>query len=443
MYANHSQTGLPPGPDLDTATLVDIFSADPFPFLDQCCATYGEVFTLALGDFGVTEHKASGQWVFFTRADDVKQLLKAGSSVQMAGRANQIQFQKILPDQSSLMLDGALHQARRKILAKVLQGEQKIRQFTAAIIQATLGEIGQFPPDRPFALTPCFRRIAAHTMRRLTFGNLADPAIERVTDHVYRFGDPQGPAEQKKPLIDQGVATMGEWLHTCPHAMASEQEATLSAALIRAWKEDGSLTMADVQAELMTVMLAGVDTTAATLSWCAAQILSRPVVLAQVQEELKRVLGAQQITSVSTALFDQMPKLDAVIYETTRLCPLFFTTTPRLLVDSLSIAGYELPPGTLVASYMNGIHLRADYYPDPQSFRPERFIEAKADPYRYLFFGGGIRRCPGMNFALYEIKLVLATLLHTCRLEPVEVNTLRERHGSFFAPKGGIQVCLA
>jgi cytochrome P450 len=138
-----------------------------------------------------------------------------------------------------------------------------------------------------------------------------------------------------------------------------------------------------------------------------------------------------------------MPYLDAVIHETTRLCPLFFTTTPRLLISPLPIGDYLLPAGTIVASTMNVIHTRPDYYPDPLTFRPERFIEHKPDPYRYIFFGGGIRRCPGMGFALYEIKVILATLLHSCQLEAVEVTTERERHGSFFAPRGSLAVKLA
>ncbi len=441
MHANTTTPSLPAGPGTSTEELGSIFTADPFAFLAQCYQTWGELFTLELGDFGVHEHHATGQWVFLCNADHLKRLLKADSTVQLAGRANQIQFQKILPDEGSLMLDGAAHAARRKILGRVLQGERKIRDFTDPIRQATLDEIAHFPATEAFPLAPCFRRIAAHMMRRLTFGALDDEAIDQVTHNVCRFGDPSVAPEQKKPLIEQSTAVLGKVLSACPHA--AQGNATLLAALNHAWQAEKSLSKADVQAELMTVMLAGVDTTAATLAWITSQILSRAAVWAKVQAELSRVLGQGGAEAASAAQFDQMPYLDAVIHETTRLCPLFFTTTPRLLISPLQMGDYLLPPGTIVASAMNVIHTRPDYYPDPLAFRPERFIDSKPDPYRYIFFGGGIRRCPGMGFALYEIKVILATLLHSCRLEPVDVNTARERHGSFFAPKGSIVVKLA
>jgi cytochrome P450 family 110 len=191
------------------------------------------------------------------------------------------------------------------------------------------------------------------------------------------------------------------------------------------------------------VILAGVDTSASTMAWVTAQILSRPAIFAKVRQELHQVLGSGQTGQTSAEQFDQMPYLDAVIHETTRLCPLLFTTTPRLLIQPLQMGDFLLPQGTMVASCMNVIHTRPDYYPDPLSFRPERFIETKPDPYRYIFFGGGIRRCPGMAFALYEMKVIIATILHSCTFELLDVSTVAERQGSFFAPKGSISVKLA
>ncbi len=431
---------LPDGPSMNESDLLSIFTTNPFPFLKECHEKYGDMFTLELGDFGIDEYQASGKWVFLANADYLKILFKSSNTVQLAGRANQILFQKILPDEGSLMLDGQAHLERRKILGKVLQGEKKTREFTPSILQITQDEISGFPANQAFPLTASFRRIAAQMMRKLTFGALCTDETGQVTDNVCQFGDPGMLPEQRQGLINQSTAALGKMLSACPHARQASADSTLFSVLTDAWQVDNTLRKIDVQAELMVVMLAGVDTSANTMAWVTAQILSRPAVFAKVRQELHQVLGPVQTASAEQ--FDQMPYLDAVIHETTRLCPLLFTTTPRLLIQPLQMGDFLLPPGTMAASCMNVIHTRPDYYPDPLTFRPERFIETKPDPYRYIYFGGGIRRCPGMGFALYEMKVIIATILHSCTFELVDVSTVAERQGSFFAPKGSISVKL-
>lgn len=429
---------LPDGPNTATEDLFPIFMSNPFPFLKQCQASYGDMFTLALGDFGITEFQTSGKWVFLANADYLKVLFKAGNTVQLAGRANQIQFQKLLPEEGSVMLDGPAHLERRRMLSKLLQGGDKIRSFTDAMCNIVIDEIKQFPADREFELSANFRHISSVVMRHLTFGDANDDDIAKITYNVSQFGDPTIPPDQKKGLVTECLHAADQIIRKCPHASAASDDSAFS-VLMNSWQNEKKLEKADLEAELLVIMLGGVDTTASTMAWIMAQLYSHPEAMDKVMAELESVFGDGALTADK---FDQLTYLDAVIHETCRLSPLLMNSSARLLIQPLEIDGHLLPAGTMVVSCMHLIHMREEYYPEPGAFKPERFVGTNPDPFRHVYFGGGIRRCLGMAFALYEMKVVIATLLLKSRLEPVTITTEPELQGSFFAPRGSLGVKL-
>ncbi len=209
---------------------------------------------------------------------------------------------------------------------------------------------------------------------------------------------------------------------------------------MNSWQNEKNLEKVDLEAELLVIMLGGVDTTASTLAWIMAQLYSHPEAMNKVMAELASVFGNGSEPALTAQNFDRLTYLDAVIHETCRLSPLLMNSSARLLVQPLEIDGHLLPAGTMVVSCMHLIHMREEYYPEPHAFKPERFVDAQPDPFRHVYFGGGIRRCLGMAFALYEMKVVIATLLLKSKLVPCNITTEPELQGSFFAPRGSIGV---
>src|SRR5207253_10580145 len=160
---------------------------------------------------------------------------------------------------------------------------------------------------------------------------------------------------------------------------------------------------------------------------------------AKIEAEIESVSGGGPI------LTEHLPKLEylqAVIDETHRARPIMPIGGARRLAAPFEVGGYLLPPSTTVVNCMYLVHRRPDIYPDPEKFLPERFIGKRSDPYQWTPFGGGVRRCLGMTFALFEMKLVLATVLSQTRLRIENANAAVKRRGFFMVPEGGPRVVV-
>ena len=176
--------------------------------------------------------------------------------------------------------------------------------------------------------------------------------------------------------------------------------------------------------ELVTMLSDG--PTATSLAWVFERLLRHPDKLARLREE---VLGG-----------DGEEYLDAVVKETLRLCPAV-PLVMRRLIEPMQIGGYTLPPDTIVAPCVHLMHRRADIYPEPLSFRPERFLEDAAGTYTWIPFGGGVRRCVAASFAQLEMKRVIAAVLGELELRPAEADSEGAMRSSVsFAPDGGARV---
>jgi len=157
---------------------------------------------------------------------------------------------------------------------------------------------------------------------------------------------------------------------------------------------------AELRDELVTILGAGHETTATGLAWAMERLLRNPRVLTRLRDSVAAGEDAY---------------LDATIKETLRARPVIVDVA-RKLTAPLSLAGYELPAGTFVMAAIAALHYREDLFPDPEEFRPERFLEGKADTYAWIPFGGGVRRCIGASFAEYEMRVVLRAILERAEL---------------------------
>jgi len=215
-------------------------------------------------------------------------------------------------------------------------------------------------------------------------------------------------------------------------ARGTDKGDVLSILLLARDEEDGTgLTDSQVRDEVMTLLLAGHETTANALTWTWYELARRPDVLARLEAEVGT--GAVTVDDLS-----RMPWTLAVIEEAMRLHPPAYLVG-RQAVHDIELGGHRLPSGAVVLVNIRGIHRRADYFPSPAAFRPERMLEAdkKARPrHHYLPFGAGPRVCIGSHFALLEAQLALATMVQRARIritapevEPEPMVTLRPRGG--------------
>jgi cytochrome P450 len=210
--------------------------------------------------------------------------------------------------------------------------------------------------------------------------------------------------------------------------------------LIEARDENGRpMTDAELRDEMMTLLLAGHETTATSLAWLFSHVLRRPDVLTRLHDEIARVTGGAPVAAEHVG---QLTYLDAVLKETARLHPVIPEVGRRLAAPTV-IGGYPLPAGVAVVPCIYLAHRRADTWPDPVGFTPERFLGVRPNPYAFFPFGGGVRRCLGAAFATYEMKIVLATVLRRAALRLAPGTDMRVvRRTVTFAPAGGVPVIL-
>lgn len=221
-------------------------------------------------------------------------------------------------------------------------------------------------------------------------------------------------------------------------AAAQNGRTDIMAMLIEARDEDGQpMSDQELRDEMITMLLAGHETTATSLSWVAHRLLQNPDVLEKVRAELQRVVGGGPIRAEHIA---ELEYLDATIKETARLNPIV-PVVVRYLEQPTRIGAYEIPADCVAAPCIYLTHRRPELWPEPETFNPDRFVGKRVDPYTFFPFGGGVRHCLGAAFATYEMKIVLAQMLSRVSLRPVPGQTVRVvRRSITFAPSDGMPV---
>jgi cytochrome P450 family 110 len=207
--------------------------------------------------------------------------------------------------------------------------------------------------------------------------------------------------------------------------------------LLAARDEEGQpMTEVELRDELITLLLAGHETTATALTWAVYWIGQNPTVKEKLLAEL-----TTWSENPDLSLIARLPYLNAVCAETLRLYPVAVIVSPRIVKKRFTFLDYSFGAGTMLAPCIYLTHQRKDLYPEPRQFRPERFLERQFAPSEYLPFGGGSRRCIGAAFAMMEMKLVLVTLLNQFQFANMDKQPVQPtRRGVTMAPAGGVQV---
>ncbi|NUQ79366.1 MAG: cytochrome P450 [Polyangiaceae bacterium] len=444
---------LPPGPSQLPIVQTMQWSFRPMPFMEACSRRYGDIFTLRFHQLGT--------FVFFSRPEHIKQIFTGDTDVLLAGRANRV-LEPLVGSKSVLLLDRKEHLRQRRLLMPPFHGERMLAY--AAIMRDTAeAEIERMPLRTPFAIHPHMQAITLDVIMRAVFGLTSSDApgsegerMRRLRKLLVEFitpppvlitflpftqvdlpGSPYRTFLRIRENVDRELYALIDERRRAKDL--NEREDILS-LMLRARYEDGQpMTDVELRDELVTMLVAGHETTATSLSWAFDRILAEPRVAKKIDAELTRVLGGRRL---DPAAIQGLDYIDAVIKETLRLYPIL-PIVARELAAPLEIAGYSLPAGTKVVPCIYLAHRRPDTYPEPTRFYPERFIDAKIDPYAWLPFGGSVRRCLGMAFALYEMKIILATVLSRAHLRLASGEPARViRRGITLAPSGGTRVIL-
>jgi cytochrome P450 len=339
----------------------------------------------------------------------------------------------------------------RKLLLPAFTGE-RLAAYAGVMAEATRRVISRWPAGTAISVQPGMQRLTFDVILDTIFGVHDGAALEllgeRLLGLVERAQSPLGmlwllPAMQKDlgPLtgwaaLKRAIAAADASIY--PLIAAARRDppgggrAVLSALLAAVDEEGRPMSEQELRDQLMTLLLAGHETTALSLAWAVDEIVRRPAVLGAVLDEIGAASGDPA---------SPLPYLDATIKEVLRLHPV----TPllaRRLAAPVTLRGHEVPAGTFLVPNVYMAQRHPDYWEDPEAFEPRRFLDKKPDPYAWLPFGGGARRCIGMAFALQEMRVVLATMLSELRLAPVGKPARLTLRSFLFAPKGGTRVMV-
>jgi cytochrome P450 len=437
-------------PSLPVPRLLQSIAWTRFPvqFLHHCQKKYGPTFRIKLPpyDMVMLTDPASIRTIFASKGDDMH-----------AGQVNRV-LRAVVGGHSVLLLDGAQHMRHRKLLLPSFHGE-RMRFYGETMAEITRQSIASWPTDAPFILHTQTQDITLQIILRTVFGIDEGPQLQVLRDQLTDFLkmgehplwlplmvllslDPS--REQRLPwklflsARNRTDALLYQQISNRRRESAAGRSDVL-AMLLQAVDEQGQgLTDEELRDELMTALVAGHETTATALAWAFERILLHPAVYAKLSQEVRDAGGV----SASPEKLASLPYLDATIKEVLRLRPVI-PFVGRVLQRPVSIAGYDLPAGTAVSACIYLAQRNPEVFPDPEAFRPDRFLQGQPDPASWLPFGGGIRRCIGAAFALYEMKIVMGTILaHTeLSLSDPQAATIQRRAITFW-PKGGVSLRL-
>ena len=400
-------------------------------FIAACRRRYGTAFTLRVASMGTV--------VYLTDPADIKTVFSGDPRVYHAGEANSM-LRGLLGDTSVLVVDGDVHRDRRRLMLAPFARDAVAAQVDL-IAQIAADNIAGWPRDRSFAAAPKMSEITLEVILRTVIGT-TDPArlaaLRVVLPRVLRIGPWQSLAVMKPELLQRwpwrrlrrAIADADRLLyaeiadHRADPRLAERTDAL--SMLVRASDEDGrEMTDRELRDQLITLLLAGHDTTATGLAWALERLSRHPAVLQR---------------AVRAAEDGDDDYLDAVAKETLRNRPVVFDVG-RILTEPVELAGHRLPAGVMVVPGLVAVHADPQLYPNPERFDPDRMLDATLSPSSYFPFGGGNRRCLGATFAMVEFRVVLREILRRVDLHTTtELGEKPRLKHVIFVPRRGARI---
>ncbi len=428
---------LPPGPPLPRIIQAAVFLRYWPRFVEACRQRYGSVFTLQMSGLGTV--------VYLDDPADIKVVFAGDPALYHAGEANSV-LAGLLGRSSVLVIDEDVHKYRRRLMLAPFQ-QKAVAGNVDLMADIAANNIAKWPVGKEFPVSSRMSEITLEVILRIVVG-ATDPtrlaelrAVLRQllavnSWNVIAFAKPE--LQQRFPwrTVRRQLATANRLLYAeiaerraDPH-LAERTDAL--AMLIRATDEDGrSMSDTELRDQLITLLVAGHDTTATGLSWALERLTRHPDILA-------KAVAAADASAAGDPAGDEY--LDAVCKETLRIRPVVFDVG-RILTRPVEFGGYHLPAGVMVAPGVGLVHADPAVYPDPDRFDPDRMVGATLSPTTWLPFGGGNRRCLGATFAMTEMRVVLRQILLDVELETTTARDERQhvRH-VILSPSRGARI---
>ncbi|HET6570267.1 MAG TPA: cytochrome P450 [Solirubrobacterales bacterium] len=427
---------LPPEPTYSPLSQTLRWSFRPLPFMQQCRERYGDAFSVRFMGF-------ERPMVMISDPAAIKALYTERAHGLPPGR--EVVLTPIVGPHSVLVIEGADHLAHRKLMLPAFHGE-RMRSYAPLVEEIVAAEIDSWPLGERFAIHPRMQAVTLEVILRVVFGVAEGPRLERLRVLLTEvLEETASPFTQLIGLASRRFGGQGPWakfegklraVDELLYAEIAERRAAedfegrddMLSVLMQARFEDGEeMGDEDLRDQLMTLLLAGHETTATALAWTFDLLLRHRRELARLRDSLEA---------------GEDDYLRATISESLRLRPVVPLAGRRLNAE-LEVDGLSLPAGTDVTPAIWLAHTRAESFPEPFAFRPERFLDEPPDTYAWIPFGGGIRRCLGAAFAEFEMRIVLREVLGRCELRKADPRPERVgRRNITFSPKAGTPVVL-
>jgi cytochrome P450 len=399
--------GVPPGPKLPMPLQTLAMMTRQRPFLERARRRYGSMFSVSIASLG--------RMVVLSDPELIKHTFKADPKTLHAGSRSPLR--KVLGDNSLLGIDEDQHLEQRRLLLPPFKG-QRMKAYESLIEEIAIEEIERFPDGVEFTTAQPFQRITLRAILRAVFGasgrrlaqleELLPPWTEQG-QHLSRFPQlhhdlgPWSPWGRFLRLRAKVDAVLDSLIEDARRDPGLEERTDVLALMVEARRVDGAaMTNAEIRDQLVTMLAAGHETTAHTLSWAVERLSRHPEALARLVEEVDAGGKAYR---------------DATIREVQRMRPVI-AFAGRHTIKPFEVGGYRLPPRVLIGLSAGLTHYDPELFPNPDRFDPDRFLDTVPGTYSWIPFGGGIRRCIGATFAHMELDVVLRVMLERVELLP-------------------------
>lgn len=388
------------------------WTARPFGSIARAHQRYGDRFTMRFGQ---------ATFISLSDPDDVKEVFTGDPAIFHAGKGNVILL-PFMGQNSVLLLDGADHLSQRKLLLPPFHGD-RMRGHVPLMQEIAEREVATWPIDEPFKLAPRMQKLTLEVILRIVFGvDEGSPLLATLRKEMSQVIDaaadmrrmlklavigPERIFEQNMfaDIMDPVDRIVAEVIAEHRRLPDLDQRDDVLSMLLLATHDDGTpMSDQELRDELMTLLIAGHETTATSVSWAMERLTRHPEQLGRLHE---------------TVAAGETEYVDAVIRESLRLRPVL-PFVVRELQEEQEVGGWLYPKGAWLAPSIFLVHRRPDLYADPLAFSPERWLGVRPNPYHFFPFGGGVRRCIGAAFAETEMRAVLGAITSAVRLAPAD-----------------------
>ncbi|MGD1805559.1 cytochrome P450 [Dapis sp. BLCC M126] len=419
----------------------------PLNTLESYAKKYGDIFTMitSLGKVVIVSIPQAFQEIL---TKDNNEYEAPGSKL----------LQSMFGEYSMFSLEGDRHRRERKLLMPPFHGD-RMRNYGELICNITKEAASNLTVSQTFIARKLMQEITMQVILQAVFGLYDSPRLSQIRSMLADFleltASPLRASLLFFPWLQKDLGPWSPWgkyqrqqeklnelLYTEIATRRSQLDPNrtdiLTLMLLARDEEGQGMTDQEIRDELITMLVAGHETTATALAWAVYWVHKQPEVYQKLMEELATLEGNTDPMTIF-----RLPYLTAVCQETLRIYPVVILTFPRRTKQPVDLQGYHLEAGTMIMGSIYLTHHREDLYPEPKKFKPERFLERQFSPYEYLPFGGGSRRCLGMALANFEMRLVLATLLSNFEMELAENQPVKpQRRGLTLGPAGGVKMLM-